>query len=155
MVFVSENIIESVIESLENADFESAVTVLAAKQPVLLNYLMAEDFELLTQAERELMLYVVLVIYQSVEQAAEQKLPPLSKKAIETTEEKNWEMLDAVTAKKFRDRMTVFFDNYDQEDLLAFVEDTLVEDEDGDVTKEGREPLFVALKTVIDVLTAA
>ena len=42
-----------------------------------------------------------------------------------------------------------------QEDLLAFVEDNLVEDEDSVVTKEGREPMFVALKSVIDVLTNA
>ena len=59
-----------------------------------------------------------------------------------------------MTAKRFRDRMDIFFENYSQEDLLAFVEDNLVEDEDSLVTKEGREPMFVALKSVIDILTA-
>ena len=49
--------------------------------------------------------------------------------------------------------MDVFFEDYAQEDMLAFVEDNLVEDEDSTITKEGREPIFVALKSVIDVLT--
>ena len=61
--------------------------------------------------------------------------------------------LETVKSNNSRDRMTVFFDDSDQEDLLAFVEDALVEDdEDSVVTKEGREPIFVALKTVIDII---
>jgi len=47
--------------------------------------------------------------------------------------------------------MDIFFKNYFQEDLLAFVEDSLIEEEEGLVTKVGREPMFVALKSIIDV----
>ena len=50
--------------------------------------------------------------------------------------------------------MDVFFENYQQEDLLAFVEDSLIDDEDEIVTKVGREPMFVALKSIIDCLCA-
>ena len=96
----------------------------------------------------------MLILSKTVEQALG-KIPPLSNKALENAEEQNWERLDGVTAKRFRDRMDIFFENYSQEDLLAFVEDNLVEDEDSVVTKEGREPMFVALKSVIDVLTNA
>jgi hypothetical protein len=94
-------------------------------------------------------------LWQSVEKV-HGKLPPLSKNALEAAEEANWESLESVTAKRFRDRMTPFFEGYDQEDLLAFVEDSLTEDEEDTenvVTKEGREPMFVALKSVIDALT--
>ena len=55
-----------------------------------------------------------------------------------------------MTAKKFRERLDVFFQDYFQEDLLAFVEDSLSEEEEEMVTKIGREPMFVALKTIID-----
>ena len=44
----------------------------------------------------------------------------------------------------------------EQEDLLAFAEDAVLEEEDDPealVTKEGREPIFVALKTMVDVLS--
>ena len=151
-MFISETIIDNIVEALEQVDFEQEITNFTEEYPVLIEYWGAEDFALLTQDERELMLYVLLVLVKSVEKA-KGKLPPLSNESLENAEEKNWERLDNVTAKRFRDRMDVFFDNYPQEDLLAFVEDNLVEDEDSIVTKEGREPMFVALKSVIDVIT--
>ena len=153
-MFVSENMIDAVILELEEADFEQEVAILSEKQPVLLGYVLSEDFELLTNEEREWLLYLVLVVWKATEKVYG-KIGPLSKNALETAEETNWERLEPVTAKRFRDRMTPFFDNYDQEDLLAFVEDSLTEDEEDTeavVTKEGREPMFVALKSVIDVL---
>ncbi len=153
-MFISETIIDQVVEALEEADFEQEITDFTDEYPVLIEYWGAEDFTLLTQDERELMLYLLLVLTKSVEQA-QGELPPFSDEALENAEERNWERLETVTSKQFRDRMDVFFDNYPQEDLLAFVEDNLVEDEDSVVTKEGREPIFVALKSVIDVLTNA
>lgn len=153
-MFVSENMIDAVILELEEADFAQEVAILGEKQPVLLGYVLSEDFELLTNEEREWLLYLVLVVWKATEKV-HGKIGLLSKNALETAEEANWERLESVTTKRFRDRMTPFFDNYDQEDLLAFVEDSLTEDEEDTeavVTKEGREPMFVALKSVIDVL---
>jgi hypothetical protein len=150
-MFISETIIDTVVEALEQVDFEQEIADFTEDHPVLIEYWGSEDFALLTQEEQELMLYVLLVLVKSVERAAGE-LPPLSSEALENAEEKNWERLEKVTAKLFRDRMDIFFDNYPQEDLLAFVEDNLVEDDDSIVTKEGREPMFVALKSVIDVI---
>lgn len=151
-MFISETIIDNVVVTLEEADFEQEITDFTDDYPVLIEYWGAEDFSLLTQDERELMLYLLLVLTKSVEKAIG-TLPDISDEALENAEERNWERLEKVTSKHSRDRMDVFFDNYPQEDLLAFVEDNLVEDEDSVVTKEGREPMFVALKSVIDVLT--
>jgi hypothetical protein len=154
-MFVSENIIDGIVYKLETADFEAEVALLGSEQPALLAYVLSEDFELLTNDEREWLLYIVLVLWQSVEKV-HGKLAPIPKNALEAAEEANWESLESVTAKRFRDRMTPFFDGYDQEDLLAFVEDSLTEDEEDTenvVTKEGREPMFIALKSVIDALT--
>jgi hypothetical protein len=161
-MFVSEDIIDEVVLELESADFEREVTLLGEKQPVLLGYVLSEDFELLTNDEREWLLYLVLVLWKAIEKVYEKGglLPIVSgqvrKNDLEAAEEANWERLEHVTAKRFRDRMTPFFEGYKQEDLLAFVEDNLTEDEEDTenvVTKEGREPMFVALKSVIDVLT--
>lgn len=151
-MFISETIIDNVVVALEEADFEQEITDFTDDYPVLIEYWGAEDFSLLTQDERELMLYLLLVLTKSVEKAIG-TLPDISDEALENAEERNWERLEKVTSKHFRDRMDIFFDKYPQEDLLAFVEDNLVEDEDSVVTKEGREPMFVALKSVIDVLT--
>ena len=84
---------------------------------------------------------------------------PASEEMIGTAEERNYEILEAANAKNFRDRLDAFFEGTDQEDLLAFAEEAVLDDEDSGpdalVTKEGREPIFIAVKTVIDVLTAA
>ncbi len=154
-MFISEDMIDAVVLKLETADFEQEVAIFGEKQPVLLGYVLSEDFELLTNEEREWLLYLVLVLYQAIE-SGDKKIGPLSKNDLETAEEANWARLETVTAKRFRDRMTPFFEGYPQEDLLAFVEDSLTEDEEDTenfLTKEGREPMFVALKSVIDVLT--
>ena len=155
-MFISEDMIDEVVLDLEAADFEREVSILGEEQPVLLGYVLSEDFELLTHEEREWLLYLVLVIYKATEKGYE-KIDPLSKNDLEAAEEANWARLETVTAKRFRDRMTPFFEGYPQEDLLAFVEDSLTEDEedtDNFLTKEGREPMFVALKSVIDALTS-
>ena len=151
-MFVSETIIDAVVEQLESANFEIETEIFGKRQPALLGYVFSEDFELLTHEERDFMLYLLIVIWKSVEKV-KGELPPTPADLLEEAEEHNWEILDKVNEKRFRDRMTVFFDDSDQEDLLAFIEDALVEDdEDSVVTKEGREPIFVALKTVVDVI---
>jgi hypothetical protein len=151
-MFISETVIDAVVANLEMANFEYEVELFTKKYPVLIEYWGAEDFALLTDDERELMLYLMLILSKAVEQATG-KVPPLSNLMIENAEERNWEKLDGVTSKRFHDRMDVFFEGCEQEDMLAFVEDNLVEDDDSTITKEGREPMFVALKSVIDVLT--
>ena len=151
-MFISESTIDGVVEALESVDFEQEVERFGKRQPALMSYIFSEDFELLTQAEREYMLYLMLVVWQSVEKT-KGSLNMINKKDLEAAEERNWELLDTIEDNRFRERMTVFFDDSEQEDLLAFVEDALVEDDDSTVTKEGREPIFVALKSVIDILT--
>ena len=154
-MFISETIIDAIVEQLEVADFEKEVALFGKRQPALISYVFSEDFELLTQREREWMLYLMIVILYAIEREKKVTLKSVSKKALEIAEERNLELLDGVSENRFRERMTVFFDDSEQEDLLAFVEDSLVDDEDSFITKEGREPMFVALKSVIDVCCEA
>ena len=58
-------------------------------------------------------------------------------------------------SRKFNEKIDPFFKDYPQEDLLAFVEDSLVQDEDSEITNEGRDYIFIALKTIIDSLNAS
>ena len=152
---ISEAFIDAALEELEadERNYSAAFHEFGQRQPALLSYLFAEDVELLTQAERELMIFVAVVMYKAIEMADVRTLPKITDKQIGEAEEKNWELLENVTAKRFRERVDVFFEHTTQEDLLAFVEDLLTEDEESVESREGREPVFVALKTVIDVLT--
>lgn len=152
MDFISENIIEKVAEEIgaSEENFSDALQNLHEEQPILAAYIFSENFDLLTQAEKEYFLFLFLVLYFSIKKENELALETIDEETISKTEENNWTMLSEVKAKKFRERMDVFFKDYPQEDLLAFVEDALTGDEEEIVTKVGREPMFVALKSMID-----
>lgn len=152
-MFISETVIDKVILQLENADHDKLVDAFAEDQPEILAYLLSEDSEMFSENEQELLMYLAIVIWQSV-MAATPSTPLILTNVIEEAEEKNWEIWDNSKGRTFRDRLNVFFDKTDQEDLLAFIEDSLVDDEDQDpITDEGREFLFMTLKTMVDCLT--
>lgn len=160
MKFVSETVIDQIIEELENASdeqYEARMEAFAEAQPVLVAWLFdSEQFGLLTEDEQGYLQYLCLIAWSAAERV-NGPLEPASEEQIGLAEEKNYEVMEASTAKKFRDRLNPFFEGTAQEDLLAFAEDAVCEDEDDPealVTKDGREPIFVAVKTLVDVLTA-
>ena len=152
MNFVSETVIDEAAATLGSEENLSAIVKdFKTKQPVVLAYLFSENFELLTQKEREYMMFLALVIWNASENA-QPEIAQVEQKLLEDLEERNWEKLQKVVSRKFNERIDVFFKNYPQEDLLAFVEDALVQDEDSEITNEGRDYIFIALKTIIDCL---
>ncbi|HNL40035.1 MAG TPA: hypothetical protein PKH43_12890, partial [Saprospiraceae bacterium] len=145
------------LENLSDEQYEERMEAFASAQPVLVAYLFDdENFHLLTDDEKGFLQYLALIAWSAVVKTAGD-VAAVSEEAIGEAEEKNYAVLEQSTAKKFRDRLDPFFDNYPQEDLLAFAEEAVLEDEDDPdtlVSKEGREPIFIAMKTIIDVLTA-
>lgn len=158
MKFVSEKIIDAVIDELENysdEQYETQMEAFAEEQPVLFAWLFSEHFELLNEEEKGYLQYLSLIAWRSIVKT-NGNLESASEEQIGLAEEANYAILDASNAKNFRDRLNEFFEGSDQEDLLAFAEEAVLEDEDDPesiVTKEGKEPIFIALKTMVDVLT--
>ncbi|MBV6443516.1 MAG: hypothetical protein DYG98_09330 [Haliscomenobacteraceae bacterium CHB4] len=158
MEFVSEKIIDAVIEELENLpdeEYERSMEAFAEAQPVLFAWLFSDNFDLLNEDEKGYLQYLALIAWLAIIKV-NGPIEPVSEEQIGMAEEKNYEVLEHSTAKKFRDRLNPFFEQTSQEDLLAFAEDAVLEEEDDPdalVTKEGREPIFVALKTMVDVLS--
>jgi hypothetical protein len=153
-MFISETVIDKIVEQLDHADHDKIIDAFAEDQPEILAYLLSEDSEMFSENEQELLMYLAIVIWQSV-MAAQPSTPLILTHIIEEHEEKNWDAWENSKGKTFRDRLNVFFDKTDQEDLLAFIEDSLIDDEDepDPITDEGREFLFMTLKTVVDCLT--
>ena len=151
---ISEATIERILDRLEASPdtYEAEVADLADRQPELMDYLTNEDVEAFTEAERDLLLFAALVIFQSVE-AERPDRPLVDGEAIAKAEERNYEVLAQTKAPTFRDRLTPFFEQTGQEELLAFVEDLTLADGDDQVSTEAREPFFVTLKSVVDVLS--
>ncbi|MCO6492566.1 MAG: hypothetical protein J5I98_29385 [Phaeodactylibacter sp.] len=159
MKLISENLIEQAAKLLDGPEenYGRAIEEMRKEQPVLLSYFFTENFQVFTQGEKEYLFYLMLVIWKAITLNGE-PVPPVTEQQLSQAEDDNWERLQGVKARGFHERLNVFFNNYPQEDLLAFVEDALAEEEgeDGElVTKEGREAIFICLKTAIDCLTEA
>lgn len=154
--FIDESAIDASVAELAALDelgWERVVRMFSETQPNIFSYLHSETFSLLTQKEKEYLLYLAIIVWRACLEASEKGTLPLAKESdVGEAEETNWALLDAQSAKTFRERIDVFFQEYRQEDLLAYMEDALLDEDEEHVTKDGREYLFVAIKTVIDCL---
>lgn len=150
MKFITENEVDRCAEIVGNLDdYESLLTNLSETQPALVSYLYSDSFQSFTLAEQQLFLFMALVIWRAIDENHEE-IDELSEDDIAAAEERNWDILQGAGKGDFRERLTPFFDDSPQEDLLAFVEDSVVPDEDNMVTEEGKEYLFISMKTIID-----
>ena len=151
---IQEATIERVLDRLESGtdDYEQEINDFAEAQPHLMAFIADEDNEAFAEQELELLLFGTLVIYQSI---IDQRTPPpvAPPQRIEKAEEANYAVINGVKG-NFRAKLDPFFADTKEEELLAFAEDLISGDADEEkgITKEAREPLFVALKTVVDVL---
>jgi hypothetical protein len=151
---ITESQIEATAESLVPDQLEETLVAFGKDQPAITAYLLSDSFSILLPQERELLLYLAMIIWQTIT-SARKEVPVIGEETWGSAEEKNWGLFDEAKGKKFRDKMDVFFADTPQEDLLAYVEDALVldpDDEENFLTPEGRVPISVALKTMIDLL---
>ena len=159
MKIITAKDIDSVIDSLDKMteqQYEAKTEAFAEAQPLLLAYLFHEEnFHILSDDEKGYLQYLALITWMAIDQAGES--PGIAEEdIIGEAEEKNFTMLEESKASSFRDQLDPFFEGYEQEDLLAFAEEAVLEDEgdpDNMLSKEGRMVVFIALKTIIDVLT--
>ncbi|MCS7035254.1 MAG: hypothetical protein RMJ33_02590 [Saprospiraceae bacterium] len=159
MKFVSEEAIDAVLDQLEeysDEQYERAMEAFSKAQPYVFAYLFSEDnFHLLTEEEKGYVQYLGLVAWLAVRRV-NGDVPPVDSETIGEAEERNYERLETTSGRRFEERLEAFFDDTNQEALLSFAVEAVTEDGEEEglvVTPEGRETVFVAVKTVIDVLT--
>lgn len=151
MKFINEAQIDLASEQLEASEqaFVHSLEDLRQQHPIVFSFLLSENLEVLTLPERDYMFYLLAILWQ----ALRDELPAgkgISEKALGEAEERNWTLLQASNSKRFREKLDPFFEDYPQEDLLAFLEDALIDEEEGLLTREGREPIFISLKSILD-----
>ena len=157
MAFISEQQIDEAASALNDSEaaYQKALSSFQEKQPVLLSYFFTENFQAFTQAEKEYLLYLLLIIWEAFRRSGA-SAPLITEPQLAAAEEFNWNLMEQSRARGFHQRLDAFFHAYPQEDLLAFAEDALGEDEEEQiVTPEGREAMFICLKTAIDCLVQA
>lgn len=107
-------------------------------------YLLGDQFKLLSETEKELLLFIHLTIwfcYDQYGQAFDFIIEDFT-----TIEEENWTKIENNKLSSEL-KIDLLFENYPQEDLLAFVEDMLQQEE---ITPLGKELIFVTAKSYID-----
>lgn len=151
--FITEEVIEKLLVEMEveGSKVEQHLKKFEEEQGAIYNWLISDSFDILTTEERGHLLYMAVVIWRATS-TIEKEYHQVTPEEIEKQEEEVWTIfLDSKG--KFRDKLDVFFKDYDQEDLLAFVEDALEVDEEDFLTPVGREIMFVIMKVLIDLLT--
>ena len=152
-IYTSEDI-EATFEWLEQHDqqAEQIFAEMDQLQPSILAYLFADHHKVFSSNERELLVFASLVLYKCT---AKDLLGSIDLETIEATEAANYAQVNDKL--NYQDQIGIFFENYLQVDLLAFVEDFIGDGEDDlyAVSKESKLPIFVTLKTLIDVLAPA
>lgn len=155
MIAVQEDVIENVIEATTQGESaRNSLDELYNRYPQLLAFSQQENFDLLTEEEREILEFSLMVIVEAASLSLA-KRPVIDAAMLEKAEEDNWTLRAESESKKFEQVIDQYFEGYRQEDLLAFVEDTLIPDEDSPVTPVGREVIFIACKSVIDAMDRA
>jgi len=148
---IQEQFIDEIIISLDSSldNYRRAIQHIKQSHPLMLDYIMSDDMQLLMQTERDLLLFNALVIFESATESG-YILEQYDPDQIEELEEQNYLLWEGAKGPNFRDKLDKFFENYPEEDLLAFVEDSL-EDDDNLLSKEGKLPILIKLKTLIDI----
>ena len=151
-MIVSEQQILDILERFEQGSFkpEEVLPDMQEKQPYLYTFIFDRPDVLLSPEEADLLTFGTSVIWAAVNYADE----IIYAEEIEDYEETAWERLEASKSHNFHEKITPFFDQIDEEELLAFVEDSLADDDDTNITATGREWIFVSLGVMIEVLCA-
>lgn len=147
--FISEDHIEIAIEQIGQNN-ENIVIDFGAEHPVLSNYLLSDQFLSLNGEEKNLLLFCFLVLFQSI---PKELRADFNFEEFEEAEEKNWTLFEDNQKLSWDEKTNLAFKDYKQEDLLAFVEDLLVDDESEevqDISIIGKEFIFITAKSYID-----
>ena len=141
---ITEDIIEGNIEFI-NGDTDLAILDFVQKEKDFSAYLLGDDFHLLSDNEKETLLFVHVVLHKSMESLEED----FDAETFQEIEEKNWNIIDD-KSKNWEEKVNFMFDGYAEEDLLAFTEDMINDD---DISQLAKELIFVTAKSYIDLKT--
>ena len=141
---IQETIIEQIVEQLSSEELEDKFV---EEQHDYWNYLNSDGFSGISEAERQMLFFVNSVVYNTCKHVVGGPLE-FDLEAFLELEESNWAMREE--ASNWAAAVDHYFDGYSEEDLLAFVEDMLVEEELKRLSDIGKEVIFITTKSYID-----
>ncbi len=147
------------MEKLELDDVPTLVNNLGKKQPYILTYLMATGNDIISQPEREALLFMGVMIWYIVGRIVPE-VPEISGDTLDDCEDKNVEMLEYLAGEpeaEFMDTVDKIMTKYHQAEFLRYIIDRLLEEpEKGiEISEDNMGMMVIYLKTIIDCLDSA
>lgn len=144
------------LEKLDLDDAPALIDNLGKEQPYMLTYLMATGNDILTQPERETLLFMGVMVWQIVSKSIS-KYPEIDITMLYDKETKNLSMLEYLAGEPetdFLDTVELIMTNYHQAELLQYTIDQLLEQPEKGVelSDENIGMIVIYLKTIIDCL---
>jgi hypothetical protein len=157
MNIISSEIVEQTwqeMNTLSAAKISSLINKLTKEQPIVLAYLLAVGDDIFNQDERELLLYLGVVVWKMMSQG-DRPLPKVTEEQLDEIEEKNIKMLEYLEGEPdtdFIETVAMIVNDYKQQEVLKYVVEALMEEteEDALITDENKGIMMIYLKTVID-----
>lgn len=142
------------VASLSPRGAHKLIQQMTKEQPVVVAYLLAVDHDLFNDDERQLLLYVGVVIWQIMSQGA-QPLNVVAETVLDTAEANNVKMaeyLQGETQEGFLQATRTMISNYNQPEVLKYVVEAIMEEPEERciIRDENRGIMLLDLKTVID-----
>ena len=161
MQIISEDIVEKTwqkISGMSPSDAPLLVKKMEKQQPVLLSYLLGVNNDMLNQDERELLIYIGIVVWQ-IMLKGDKSLKKVSEKTLDERERNNLKMLEYLEGETDLVKTTKkIIENYNQSEVLKYIIEALMEEEldkeaiSTEIRDENIGAMFISLKTMIDCL---
>lgn len=130
---------------------EEEIKNMQESQPWLLAYVFSGTFDILTDEERDLFLFLFVVVFKSFHKTYGEITKVISEDEIGETEERLWSTWEELDSKSFNAHVDVFYDTLKESDLIDFLADSLITEDQKDIMS-GRELMFVGLCTCMEVM---
>ncbi len=162
MQTLSEEIVERTWQQMAQMPLHKVPKIverLEKEQPEILAFLMAADYDVLNQDERELLLYLGMTIWEMMRQGTP---PPkrVGEKRMDRFIERTDQMAEYLmgdSPEDFEDAVEKIFKGHNQINVLRYAVEALFEmdedeNEDTGVREEMKGLIFMNLKTVVEAL---
>ena len=135
-------------------DAQKLINLMSKEQPVILAYLMAVDNDIFNQSEREVLLFLGVVVWQIMLQG-NRPLPKVTEKILDKAEADNLKMAEYLrgeTEAGFEEATRKIIGSYKQPEVLRHVVEAIMEDteESSPIREENKGIMLLDLKIVID-----
>ena len=158
---ISAEIVVKIWQAMDQLDADEAIDLsneMAEEQPVILAYLMALDDMPFNQHEKEIILYLGIVVWQMIKRSPK-RLLKVTRKKLNRAESANLESLNFLasdTDADFVSAVQFMLEGYEEPEVLGYIIEALMDEEeyeasgDAPVRNEYRGLAFVHLKIVLD-----